>query len=363
MAGGLRYVPILLARGGEREALREASRQTRSGMIPMLVAPPVPRDFKTKEPKNTVGKHLDNLLLGIADSWTGPAFVDLRHFRNERSGVGTHLLGAFVDDLAQFGLEPIPTTSLNQTELYNAAVAEVNHRHGLGVCLRLPPDEWPSVDNGARLTKLLALLRVAPGEVDLVLDLGTHVKADPGPLSDAFRSELLGLPFPTGWRSATIAGTAFPSSLSHVPAGLSPIDRTEWAAYRAVVASLPDRPLAFGDYAVANPDADADPPPRWASQKATLRYTSDGQWIIGRSIDLFRGRHGIGKGAVAMSPVAGLLYRSPHFAGREHCPADRWIAGVAEGRATGGNGKTWRRYGTLHHLTTVSEQLAGLFGS
>ncbi|ABW16101.1 conserved hypothetical protein [Parafrankia sp. EAN1pec] len=361
MAGGLRYVPILLARSGEREALREVPSQTRSGMFPMLVVPPVPTEFKTKEPKTTVGKHLDGLVQGIADSWTGPVFIDLRYFQDEQSGAGSHPLEAFVDDLTQFGLDPIPTTSLKRPGLYNAAVAELHHRHGLGVCLRLPPDEWPSIDGGARLAELLALLRVPPGEVDLVLDLGTHSQGSPGQLSAAFRSELLDLPYPHSWRSATVAGTAFPASLSQAPDGLSLIERTEWAAYRELVASLPDLPPAFGDYAVANPDADADPPPPWAPQKASLRYTSDGQWIIGRSAALFRGRSGEGIGAAAMNPVADLLHTSPHFAGREHCPADLWIEGVAKG-AKGGNGKTWRRYGTLHHLTTVSEQLASLFG-
>ncbi|MEX5637989.1 hypothetical protein AB1460_36960 [Parafrankia sp. FMc2] len=55
-----------------------------------------------------------------------------------------------------------------------------------------------------------------------------------------------------------------------------------------------------------------------------------------------------------MSPVAELLSASPHFAGPQHCPADAWIAAVAAG-ATDGNPEAWRRYGTLHHLTTVSE--------
>ncbi|EFC82583.1 beta family protein [Parafrankia sp. EUN1f] len=362
MTSSLRYVPILLARRGELDALRNLSTSARPGMLPLLVAPPASQDTAQKQTEKTLGTRLEDLAEAISSRWTGPAFIDLRYLQDEQGPDGAHPLKVFVDGLVRSGVSPVPVTSPGRPGLYDSAVTVLHRRHELGVCLRLPPEQWPSDDKGAGLKEFLGVLKVPVSETDLILDLGTRIQGHPTDTAEILEAELFNLPFARSWRSVTVAGTAFPATMGGRAEGLSSIERTEWVAYRQLLARLPpDLKPSFGDYAIANPAADMGAFPPGGRISATLRYTNGDQWIIAKG-GLYAGKPR-GMGAAAMNPVAAQLSASTYFAGRQHCRADAWIAAVADDDATGGSPTTWRQHGTLHHLTLVSEQIATLFAS
>ncbi|MCK9893410.1 beta family protein [Frankia sp. AgB32] len=360
LPAGLRYVPILRARRAEGRALQALPRQARSGLCPLLVIPGAAEDRRTKEPRKTVDEHLRGLVASIAACWTDSAFLDMPALEHERTAAGAHPLQCLVGELVEAGVKPIPATSPNRSAGYNVAVAALHHRYGMGICLRLAQDEWPSNDGGESVTDLLTTLGISRADVDLVLDLGTRAGDRAASVAVAFGAELSDLPSARSWRSITVAGTSFPSSLADLPVNLTCVERTEWISYLEVAAELRGLPLAFGDYAIANPEADARP---WHGryQSAFLRYTTGSQWVIGRSAAFYSAPDRQGVGAESMREVADLLHSSAYFAGPWHCPADAWIAAVADGDDKGGTPEIWRSHGTVHHLATVGEQLNDRF--
>lgn len=363
MSARPRYVPILVAKTGERNALRDLPPAARVEMTPLFVAPPVPISSKTGQPSKSVDQHMRELAQDIGAKWDGPAFVDLRYFDEDQADLAEHPLEVLIDGLAK-SVEPdlvaIPTTSPNRSPRYQAAVAALHRRYGRGACFRISPDEWPSLDQGTALKELMGHLRIGPGKVDLVLDYGNKIGESPGAASSRFEAELAGLPVPRLWRSITVAGTSAPIGMTGIARGLTSVERVEWATYLDLVDDLRTRTPGFGDYAIANPAADTVvfPPGAPISISAAFRYTEGDRWILAKG-GLFNGKQS--KGGAAMNPVAQLLCSSPYFAGAQHCSADAWIADAALG-ASGGGPTQWRQHGTLHHLVTVSEQLASLFG-
>ncbi len=359
LPAGLRYVPILPARRAEQRALQALPAPARSGLIPLLVIPGVGENHKTGKPSRSVDEHLRRMAAGIGACWADSAFIDMPALDHERTASGAHPLRCLVAELVEAGVALIPTTSPTRSVDYNAAVAASHDRYGRGICLRLTQGEWPSNDGGEGVKDLLARLRISRADVDLILDLGTQVGDRAAAVAADFGAELSDLPSARSWRSITIAGTSFPSSLADLPVNLTSVERTEWISYRQVAHELRDLPLAFGDYAVANPEADARP---WHGnyQSAFFRYTTDSWWVIGRSAAFYSAPDGQGVGAEAVREVVDLLHSSAYFAGSWHCPADAWIAAVADGDR-GGSPEIWRRHGTVHHLATVGEQLNDRF--
>lgn len=355
MSANLRYVPILIAKQGERKALRDLPLAARIGMIPMLVLPP--RTKKSGQPTKTIDRHVRDVAKDIGACWSGLAFVDTQYLEADDSDPGSHPLEILADALAGSDVEIVPTTSPGRSTRYQAAVVELERRSGRGVCFRLPPEEWPVLDDGAALRALMGRLNIGPRRVDFILDYGSRIGTLPSLAATGFEAELMALPLVKVWRSVTVAGASAPEGMSGLPRGLNPVSRVEWAAYRHLLVDLNARAPAFGDYGVANPNGDTrqfDYPP---TISAALRYTDLDQWIFAKG-GVFKGKTPTGESA--MNPVALLLSSSRHFAGTGHCPADAWLTEVAAG-APSGNATTWRQYGTLHHLVTVSEQLASLF--
>lgn len=355
------YVPVLWTKRGERSALRDLQPQVKAGLTPLFVVPPITFDFQNAMPSRTIDRHLDTLAVDLARAWgTAPAVIDLLHVDDdELMQDGSHPLMWLTNEAAFVGLPLIPAVSPSRSHEYLAAVAGVQARYGRGICLRLPVSEWPTAGGFSPIESLMTELNVSVPEVDLVLDLGSGPGRSPSHALQVLRAELTGLPHATRWRSLVVAGTAFPSPLT-VAKGHSLIERTEWLVYSAVVSGghVPRIPV-FGDYAIASPDPGGDIDPSKISLSAQLRYTVSDAWLIAKG-NLFKGRGGTGHGGRAMTPVAANLIESPHFAGEKHCAGDRWIQDAASGEGSGGNAEAWRRVGTVHHLTQVTDELASL---
>ncbi|CAO5155604.1 Beta protein [Frankia sp. AiPs1] len=353
---GHRYMPILLARRGERAALGLLSAAARQGLVPLLVIPPPPMDGGRRP-----GSHLIDVAMELGHGWNGRMFVDLGYFQEGIPDYAVHPLASFTDDLAQFGIAAVPVTSPTRAVVYNAAVAALHRVRACGVCLRLGPFDWPMghrSHRSAAVEELLRFLGVSPAETDLVLDLGVAIRDGPSEALQASGIALAHLSYAREWRSIAVAGTAVPRDMEGIYPGLSPIRRAEWTNFRALAESSSGRRPVFGDYAIVSPDTydrrfDSRP-----SVSAALRYASANDWIMAKGGQYLRKN---GLKSAAMNLVADLLCESEYFAGRQHCGADEWITDVASG-ASGGNPEMWLRYGTIHHLTVASEQLAGIFG-
>lgn len=357
------YVPILLAKRGERRGVTDLTAASRQSITPMFVLPPVDWDFEAEAPKKSIDAHLATAGRDIVQCWgQAPAFVDPYFVDN---GVlltnGAHPLEFVIDQGNQLGAALIPTVSTLRDADYRAAVQRITSRDKRGACIRLGVDEWPANVGSSALQDLLSDIALAPTDVDLMLDLGDSVVSSQLAVT-AVRAEISMLPHLADWRSLVVAGAGFPKSLEDLGKGISVLDRTDWHTYRSLV-SGPGvaRMPAFADYAVAHPDPIVDVDPRFMSISASFRYTIDDAWLVAKG-SLFKGRAGTGYGGSAMQPVAQALVGDARFAGALHCQGDVWLDETARGVGGGGNPEAWRKAATTHHLTHVPLEIANLHG-
>jgi len=351
------YVPILLTKQGERLAVRDLPQPVRGRLTPLFVISPIPWDFEEEVWAKSLDEHLVQIPNELRTAWgTSAAFIDLLLVDDDGPlGNGLHPLDWVISQAAAFGLPLIPTVSPTRTSAYRTAATVVIARDHRGACIRLQVAEWP-VNLPGRIDPLLTELGVGAGDVDLVLDLGDET----GPLAlTVLRQQLASLPHRDAWRSLIVAGAAMPREM---PAGklVHVLSRDDWTRYLALRSGdpTPERIPTFADYAIAHPDPTFDIDPRFMSLSAQVRYATGDHWLISKG-PLWKGTGGAGIGGAAMPAVAAGLQAHPDYLGNHHCALEQWLGAITP-QTGGGNPMTWRRYGTLHHLTVVTEQLATL---
>jgi hypothetical protein len=355
--GPERYVPVILTKQGERTALSNSPSHVTRRLTPLFVVPPVEWDYDNEAPKKTQAEHVSQLPKQLLQCWgSAPAFIDLAFLDDELVGGGAHPLEWVTDQTQALGLSLTPVVSVERTEAYLDAAAAVIRRDDAGVCLRLPIDEWPVATGAAPLDGLLSRLGATAADAHLILDLAEDVGAA---ARSALTAELRALPYRDDWRSITVIGTAMPSGMP-TGSGIHSIHRNEWMIYEhlANLSTPLERMPGFGDYGIGGVSPSADVDPKFMNISATLRYTLRDRWLIAKG-GLWKGNGGKGIGAAAVPPAACLLEGDADYLGVDHCEFEEWLEPVAAGYG-GGSAVVWRRYGTQHHLTVVSEQLASL---
>lgn len=357
------YVPILPTRAGELSALSDLPAEVKAGFVPLLVIHPIKLAFETGMPSKTAAQHVSGLGSKIATAWGADrAFLDPICLSDEPVPHDTQdPVQTVIDDAAREGLQLVPVIRPGQCSGHVAVAARAHQDTGLGTCVRLSPRHWPASSSRAQaLDELLAGAGVGPDDADLVLDLGVEVHSELA--AELASMALQSLPNAQAWRSLTLAGGSFPENLSHVPKDrLTRLPRLEWHLFsqvrtEAAIAGL--RIPTFGDYAVAHPDPrTGDVDPKLMSISAGLRYTIDGEWLIAKG-GLYKGPGGRSLGGAAAIPVAQTITSAPEFCGQDYSAGDAWIDQTARGATNGGSPQTWRRVGTNHHLTFVTESLS-----
>lgn len=348
------YVPVLLTKMGERDALRDCDAAVKRRLTPLFVVSPIDWDFDADAPKKGVGEHIAKLPEQLVASWgTDPAFVDTAFLPDdEPMPDGSHPLTWLVTQAAARGLELIAVLATDRGAGQLDAVAALPAQLREQVALRLPISSWPSIAGYADVDAVLTRLGLAPEQVHIVLD----VADDPGPAAlAATLAEVRALRDLDRWRTLTVASASMPAVLPP-GAGVHVLPRDDWAMYRAIAAapSVPRMPT-YGDYAVAHPDPVSDVDPRVMNISATLRYSTRDSWLIAKG-GLFKGNGGRGQGGAAVPPACNALIGHPGFMAG-HCGFEAWVDAARSGGPTG-NAGTWRRQATRHHLHLVTEQIA-----
>jgi hypothetical protein len=348
------YVPILLTKRAELTAISELPAPLKSTTKPLFVVHPRDIDFDGGSPKKSVADHISKLPASLIKAWgPGEAFLDLIHIDDDPVGGGEHALEWIVDECATSGLLLTPACSPTRSSDYLAAVGRVVAKHGSGICIRVTADEWPGSHGPGAVDGLMSRFSIGKPSTHLVLD----VEGETGnTASTALSAELRLLPDVGDWASVTMAGSGRPSALPTTK-GLHEIDRTEWAMYRAIAASHPTRVPSYGDYGIASLET-LNIDPRVMSISGKITYTADSVWLFAKG-DLFKGPAGRSMGGNSVVEPCRLVAASSKFT-NGHCYFEQWVREVAAGTTQGSGPEQWLRHGTLHHLITVSEQIASL---
>jgi len=352
-AGPLHYVPVLLGRPGERDALANAGGQVWQRTTPLVQVEL--RGATATEP--TDGSVRDKIRQLASALGTRPFYLDvLPNGRRAAGAVARYALRVHRAALAA-GLRTTPVHGLGQSD-HGAAVVAMEESGMRGIALRMPLLETIGVGAGSpadRLRRELDNMRLEPGEVDLIMDMG-YLR----PEDELAASDLAMLIAECGdvgrWRRLILLGSSMPSSLAEeVGEDTSKtLQRREYDLWLAV-----GRPLgiAFGDYGVQGPKPPYDG--RGGPGRANLRYTTPSGTVAFR-----------GLGAVNSLPRADAddQYRRMcqsvmllgSFGGSGCCWGDRLILECALGDRLPGRQEMWRGAGTSHHLVVVADSLSAL---
>ena len=358
---GESYVPILLARRGERIALRELPPAIRSGFTPLLEIPHVPMDWNEEEFKG-LGEHITGFPVSLNRDLSEYErfFLDVPYLRDPNELVnGYHPVSVLFAACRNHGLKAVPVAARRRGNSHNSAVKDIMQVDGRGACLRLSKADLSSYATVVRT--MLRTLNAKPEDIDLMVDLGFVEQSNVLLFARSLRLLLSNLLFSSRpWRSLTLASGAFPSTLSSLPQGITALPRADWELWYHIRTNLQGsaRIPNFGDYGIQSPEAVMLFDPRYMSVSANIRYTTPKDWLVSKG-QLVLGRQRVGNEA-AYRGLCRAIVRRREFRGPAFSPGDRYMNECAAGRQSPGTLEIWRRQGTSHHIATVVDQVASI---
>lgn len=345
MATTLQYIPILKFKAGERAALAQLWPQHRAAMLPVLEILSAPiRPPPKKLPAKPRQDYITECVSGIKECWGSQrVLVDFSLFKPIPPP-----LRVFFEQARTAGLQVTPVVSSGDGRQSDIAQAIANDHRGIG--LRIRGDAVADIPK--HISQVLSDYSVQLGDIDLIIDLG----AVP---NDLGKTLVLGLTqvisrVPLGIRTFALVSSSFPATLTGIKHG-DKITRVDWKLWNNLCANVDGgrRKPIFGDYAICFPDL-SEFDPKKMSISATLRYTTDSDWLILKGPTLKK------EGAKEMPRMLQWLIQQPDYKGPKFSEGDADIEAIAQKRQTTGNPTTWRRIGTSHHLVMVMEQLTRL---
>lgn len=350
------YVPILKAKKGELDALSDVAADVKAALTPLIEVPEIPWDFEEEAPLKTIDKHIEKLAKKLTDAWhdVRPFFVDMPWWEHGDSLMadGSHPLQWLGDQCHAAGLHLIPVTGPARDAAYQHAAHAVVARHHHGLCIRIEPDDFDRLFENPSAV-LDALRGPLPfQEVDILIDMRAITEDLIPTVRYGVLAAVRSIPHVTSWRTLTLASSAFPKNLSGFTVGFGSVERADYGLWQAITANrgLVRKPT-FADYAIQAPEID-DIDPRVMRMSASLRYTHDNEWVIGK------GRNVRDHTYEEYRRICQLLVQRQEFSGAGYSAGDDYMQGCAAGAGTPGNATTWRWVGTNHHLTFVVRQLA-----
>lgn len=348
------YVPILLAKRGERAALEQIATSTMDGLTPMVrVVPPELRRRDQDDPPpaeiarlaTTMGERVVYLdAVGSPRRTARIAPLSVPYMRQIYES-------ATASSLAFAPVYPFRRPDLGETVRTYAA-------DSVGAAVLVSRDSaitWGADRLDLELREEVRSLGIDPGRLDVIVDLGyIPAGADDVPTTSWFVRQVVAA---APWRSVVLAGTSVPDSVAdEVPDdSLNGIERRERALFDAVQTAIGER-LRFGDYTVQHPVPPTPAPV--PKMRASIRYTA------GDFMYVSRGGRPLGELAREDIPdeyreIASRLRSHPVFVGSRCCWGDEFVEELSDGRRVA-RGQHWMRaMATCHHLTVVAAERAG----
>lgn len=347
------YVPILLMKRGEREALAHMPSAAVEGVTPwMRVVPPELRSSKDDGQPAAEFARLAGILRDRA------VYLDIAG--TPRRGRALPALDAdYVDRLLDAataaGLAYAPVYPLGRHDLARVVARHAQPDLGAAVLLTAAAAfTWGTRSITAEVKEQVGALGLEGHQVDLMVDLGYLREGADDPASAAWLVRAGADAY--AWRSVILAGTSIPDSLAgDIPDdSLNGIERREARLFEAIRPMVTSR-LRFADYGVQHPVPPAPAP--GPKMRASIRYTAGGYMFVsrgGRPI----GEINLDERAGHYRELATRLREHPPFVGGGCCWGDQTIEAMADGRVALRSQHKMRALATCHHLTAVAAERA-----
>jgi hypothetical protein len=346
--GAHHYVPVLKVKRGEKTALQLLPPPAKARITPLL-------EIVARKADKEIDEHLETTFKGLDVAVQGfrRCFIDTQEIASAGAAVATE---AF-QRAERLGIPFTPVTGISRT----VDVAAALDHQTRGIALRLTRKEFEAGNLAAGIRAFLARNGLTPGNIDLIIDLGSVENMVP-PGVEAFAEAFLAdIPDHSQWKTFTLSACAFPPGMGNVERNSSSlIDRSDWLAWRdglhARRASIPRLPT-YSDGAIQHPKGVEGFDPIRMQAPAAIRYTAGDSWLLikGKSV---RKEPTLQFRSMARKLVYGDLRSA--FYGAEHCNGCAAIKNAADGVGKFSTLEAWRRFGTAHHITTVVQDLGGL---
>jgi hypothetical protein len=325
-----RYIPMIKAKAGEIDALRNLSAQARARVLPLI----------------HIGESLSpRFAPQIGTFWAGQMTVVDGSFNFQHSG-SLNDFTTLVSALRQAGIPTMPSVGMSDPQIYQQAALSLADSNGAVV--------KASPGSLASLPTFLSGLSLNPGAVDLIIDVkhvaSIDVPSYAGYLVSVFTQNAAIL---TAVRSVALAAGSAPKDHSSLNYGPNLVPRTDWLVWNAVRSNVPFQ-LDYGDYLTGHPDLTEPPGVAMASATVSARYTLDSYWLIikGRSTG---GPYGQPMG-VQNQAHAGIIIAHQGFGGL-NAWADGQITQAAAGAPKMGSRQKWAGFAANRHIELVANRL------
>ena len=346
------YVPVLKVKRGEKSALKSLSPSAQKRITPLLEIVERKQD---KAP--TIEAHLDTAFKKLSESVLpfSRCFLDVREIASD----GPSAAAAVFERASEEGIAFTPVTGMSREADLESALS---HRTDHGLALRLTREELEIGGLAGHIESFMTEHGLAPEDVDLIVDLGSVDNLIAPGVMALTRAFLAEVPDHSLWHTLTLSACAFPMSMAGVGRrSHALIERTEWTAWRDGLHARQhevQRLPTYSDCAIQHPAGVEGFNPRIMQVSASVRYALENDWLLIK---------GVGARVVPVSKQFPHLatqlvygYLNSRFAGPSHCPGCASIKRAADGGKNLGSAEVWRRLGTIHHLTVVTESLASL---
>lgn len=353
------YVPCLRWRLAERQALDSLSDGAKDSIVPLITIPDLEFEFEDGTPKKTVEEHVSPFPKRYKEKWRiRKSWIDTDlKIQNQSMPDGRPVFTFVFDEIRKFKADAIPVASLDCTVSVVGQIAAIVAVDKKGVAIRARIEHVMKATFASNLDALLKALNVAPGDADLIVDLGTPNYEPYAAFGSALAAALSKIPNLRAYRNFILVGCAFPDTLKEIVSPGGFIERHDWKFYVELLANLPPtlRPPTFGDYATVNPAFVAQMDMRKINPAGKIVYAVKDRWMV-RKGGAFRGNE------KQMHTLCNDVVKSGVFSGPWFSAGDDYIAKCAAKTVGPSNQTKWKTVGISHHIMQVIGEVASLGG-
>lgn len=344
------YFPLVKWKRAERMAISLLDPTVKSKITPIIEIIPIPRDLDTGEQTKNLEDHVGSASKTIETAWGKDDlfYLDCEEISADQSSDGHYGPSYMFAQAADSMLEFVPVIGLQRDAVQISAALNHSRR---GICIRLTLDDFEKGTLQSDISLFLETHRLEAAQVDLILDLGSIEDQRLVIVREIARQFVESIPQASMWRTLIMLASAFPRDMGVVSKNdKNHVPRVEWLMWKQLM-SRDGRLPNFGDYGIQHPAGVEDFDPRYMTPSATIRYTSGDNWL------LIKGESMKKKGGEQFRQLSGILVQEPDYYGPQHCAGCLGISDCSLGNLPAKSLEVWRRLGTTHHFTVITEQL------
>jgi len=353
------YIPILKAKQGEFDALKNTSAATAQRIQPIFEVPAFTGGKRFENMAQPTVAYLNEITVKIASVRLNmPCFLDSRHWApNATLENGEHVLSYALSRLIALDVPVNPVINYDvwddpeyQEVFKNAGASSVGT-----LCIRLESDAFDDMDDPEyfmeRLNSIITATAFPEAQICVLIDFRDTKALSVVEMQATAEKCIETL---NAWRFAYIgiAGSSIPIMINDAVEKINStgyVTRKEVLTWKALRKAYPRQNLVFSDYAIRNPNSVDGPAPH---ANGKIRYTISNQFFVvrGHSMQL----HDKGKQYHRLSAE---VVSSPHYMGPEFSYGDEHLLQCSKGEGGCGNPTTRITLDTAHHLKAVTVEV------